>query len=318
MTFPLFRHYEFTLDTAYLKKIYPIIKGSTLFGLDFLCESPDGTLVSNPSHSPENSYRMEDGSTATLTYSATIDIQILTALFNNFLLASSVLELDQQLAGEIVEALKRFPPIQIGADGTIQEWIKDYEETEPGHRHMSHLLGLYPLFQIVPETPDLYEAARKTIEKRLSSGGGHTGWSRAWIVNFFARLQDGEVAWEHLQELMKKSTLRNLFDTHPPFQIDGNFGGTAGIAEMILQSDGARIRLLPAIPADWRNGEVDGLCARGGIEVGLKWSDGALTGVTLESASDTEQVLIYGNASKTVQLKAGEALTLNQELELHD
>ena len=175
-----------------------------------------------------------------------------------------------------------------------------------------------PSSQIVPETPDLYEAARKTIEKRLSSGGGHTGWSRAWIISFFARLQDGEVAWEHLQELMKKSTLRNLFDTHPPFQIDGNFGGTAGIAEMILQSNGAMIRLLPAIPAEWKDGEVDGLCARGGIVVGLKWSHGALTEVTLQSASDTEQVLVYGNVSKTVQLKAGEVLTLNQNLELHD
>jgi alpha-L-fucosidase 2 len=138
------------------------------------------------------------------------------------------------------------------------------------------------------------------------------------MISFFARLQDGELAWEHLQELMKKSTLRNLFDTHPPFQIDGNFGGTAGIAEMILQSDGARIRLLPAIPATWADGEADGLCARGGIIVNLKWNNGALTGVTLESASDTEQLLIYRDASIPVQLKAGEALTLNQDLERHD
>ncbi len=314
MTFPLFRHFEFTMDTAYLEKIYPILKGSVLFGLDYLCDGPDGYLVSNPSHSPENSFKMADGRRATLTYSATNDIQILTGLFNNFLIAISVLDRDQSLGIEIKEALKRFPPIRIGDDGTIQEWIKDYEEAEPGHRHMSHLLGLYPLFQVAPETPDLFAAARKTIEKRLSSGGGHTGWSRAWIINFFARLQDGETAWEHLQALMKKSTLSNLFDTHPPFQIDGNFGGTAGIAEMLLQSDGTRIRLLPAIPAEWTDGEVDGLCARGGIEVGEKWSRGELVEVTLESTSDTEQLLIYRDLTRTVQLKAGEVLTLNQDL----
>ena len=314
MTVPLVRHFECTMDTAYLEKIYPILKGSVLFGLDYLCDGPDGYLVSNPSHSPENSFKMADGRRATLTYSATNDIQILTGLFNNFLIAASVLDRDQSLGIEIKEALKRFPPIRIGDDGTIQEWIKDYEEAEPGHRHMSHLLGLYPLFQVAPETPDLFQAARKTIEKRLSSGGGHTGWSRAWIINFFARLQDGETAWEHLQALMKKSTLSNLFDTHPPFQIDGNFGGTAGIAEMLLQSDGTRIRLLPAIPAEWTDGEVDGLCARGGIEVGEKWSRGELVEVTLVSGSDTEQKLIYRDLSRTVQLKSGEVLTLNQNL----
>ncbi len=314
MTFPLFRHFEFTLDTIYLEKIYPILKGSVLFALDFLSEAPDGHLVSNPSHSPENSFKLPDGRRATLTYSATTDIQILTGLFSNFLTAASVLDRDQALAVEIKEALERFPPVRIGEDGTIQEWIKDYEETEPGHRHMSHLLGLYPLFQIAPETQDLYEAARRTIEKRLSSGGGHTGWSRAWIINFFARLQDGEKAWEHLQALMKKSTLSNLFDTHPPFQIDGNFGGTAGIAEMLLQSDGTRIRLLPAIPAEWTEGEVHGLCARGGIEVGEKWKRGDLVEVTLVSTLETEQKLIYRNISRTIKLKPGKVLTLNQDL----
>ena len=314
MTFPLFRHFEFTLDTAYLEKIYPILKGSVLFALDYLCESPDGHLVSNPSHSPENSFKMPDGRRATLTYSATTDIQILTGLLRNFLIAASVLDRDQSLADEIGEGLKRFPPVRIGEDGTIQEWVKDYEETEPGHRHMSHLLGLYPLFQIVPENPELYEAARRTIEKRLSSGGGHTGWSRAWIISFFARLQDGEKAWEHLQALMKKSTLSNLFDTHPPFQIDGNFGGTAGIAEMLLQSDGEMIRLLPAIPSEWANGEVHGLCARGGIEVSEKWTRGELSEVTLVASAETEQKLIYRDISRTVKLKPGETLTLDQDI----
>jgi alpha-L-fucosidase 2 len=260
---------------------------------------------------------MPDGQRATLTYSATIDIQILTALFNNFMSAAAVLEEDLDIAIEVYRALERFPPVQIGKDGTIQEWIKDYKETEPGHRHMSHLLGLYPLFQIVPETPELYEAAGKTIDKRLSSGGGHTGWSRAWVINFFARLQDGESAWEHLQALITKSTLSNLFDTHPPFQIDGNFGGTAGIAEMLLQSDGEVIRLLPAIPAEWTDGEVNGLCARGGIEVSEQWANGELTGVSLVSITATSQTLIYGDVSRTVELQAGEVLNLNSKLNPH-
>jgi len=314
MTFPLYRHFEFTLDTSYLEKIYPLLRGSVFFALDYLSESPDGYLVSNPSHSPENSFEMPDGQRATLTYSATIDIQILTALFNNFMSAAAVLEEDLDIAIEVYNALERFPPVQIGKDGTIQEWIKDYKETEPGHRHMSHLLGLYPLFQINPETPELFEAARKTIEKRLSSGGGHTGWSRAWVISFFARLQDGESAWEHLQALITKSTLSNLFDTHPPFQIDGNFGGTAGIAEMMLQSDGEVIRLLPAIPSDWTDGEVHGLCARGGIEVSEQWENGELTGVTLVSISTSSQTLIYRDVTRSIELQPGVELKLNGEL----
>jgi alpha-L-fucosidase 2 len=225
-----------------------------------------------------------------------------------------VLDRDQSLAAEVSEALRRFPPLQIGKDGTLQEWIIDYEESHPGHRHMSHMLGLYPLFQIVPENPELFEAARKTIERRLSSGGGHTGWSRAWIISFFARLQDGEEAWEHLQALIIKSTLSNLFDTHPPFQIDGNFGGTAGIAEMLLQSDGEMIRLLPSIPKDWAEGEVHGLCCRGGIVVSEKWSGGTLTEVSLVSDSKISQQLIYGDQSVRVDLLPGEALILDKDL----
>lgn len=318
MTFPLYRHFEFTLDTAYLEKIYPVLKGSALFALDYLCEDPDGYLVSNPSHSPENNYLLPDGRAALLTYSSTIDIQILTGLFRNFITAASALDRDQTLSTEIGEAILRFPPVRIGKDSTIQEWIEDYGETQVGHRHMSHLLGLYPLSQITPEMPDLYEAARKTIDKRLSAGGGHTGWSRAWIINFFARLQDGEKAWEHLQALLMKSTLTNLFDTHPPFQIDGNFGGTAGIAEMLLQSDGEIIRLLPAIPSEWQDGEVHGLCVRGGIEVSEKWSHGELTEVSLVSDYASRQMLIYNNKSSVIDLKPEEVLVLDGELNISD
>jgi alpha-L-fucosidase 2 len=178
MTFPVYRHFEFTRDTAYLKSIYPILKGSAEFVIDFLIESPEGYLVTNPSHSPENSFFVpgtNQKERSSLTYSATIDIQIIKKLFDFIISSSEILDRDQVFAEKIKEARKNLPPIQIGENSTIQEWIQDYEEVEIGHRHMSHLLGLYPLAQITPETPQLFEAAQKTIQRRLSSGGGHTG-----------------------------------------------------------------------------------------------------------------------------------------------
>lgn len=308
MTFPIYRHFQFTRDTAYLKSIYPILKGSAEFILDFLIESPEGYLVTNPSHSPENYFFVpgtNNQERSALTYSATMDIQIINELFDIIITSSDILGKDQIFAKKIKETRKQLPPVRIGEDGTIQEWIQDYEEVELGHRHMSHLLGLYPLAQITPETPEFFEAAQKTIHKRLTHGGGHTGWSRAWIVNFFARLQDGEKAHENIQALLAKSTLPNLFGDHPPFQIDGNFGGTAGIAEMLLQSHNETIRLLPALPKAWNEGIVKGLKARGGFECDIYWSDGKLIKAVFYSEKGGRTNVQYGSERFIIDLKPG-------------
>ncbi|NIG57270.1 glycoside hydrolase N-terminal domain-containing protein [Chitinophaga sp. Cy-1792] len=301
------RNIKFLADTA-----YPAMYEHALFIKDFLVRSPEGYLVTAPAYSPENSYKDPvTGKPESLTYGPTMDNQIIREFLTRYIAAAGILHKDAAFADSLRQVMAQLPPTRLGKDGRILEWVKEYEETEPGHRHVSHLFALYPGSQINDSTPALLEGARKTLEYRLAHGGGHTGWSRAWIINFYARLKDGEKVYENVQALFKKSIYTNLFDDHPPFQIDGNFGSAAGITEALVQStrDG-HIELLPALPAAWSEGRLSGIKTRGGFHLDMSWKGHKLTSATLTSATGEPVTVTYNGKSITLQPAKGQTVAL--------
>ena len=323
----LWMHYSYTQDLEFLKWAYPVMAEAALFFVDFL-EEKDGYLVTNPSLSPENVYILPNGEQGCCCMGATMDLEILRELFTGCKKAAEILgdAVDEaeipdvsdmrKLQKEINAALEKLPPIRIDSTGRVMEWMEEYEEAEPGHRHVSQLYGLYPSDQIsMDKTPELAAAAAETLRVRLANGGGHTGWSRAWIINFYAKLWDGEKAWENICQMLAKSTYANLFDRHPPFQIDGNFGVTAAIAQMLVQSREQEVILLPALPKAWEQGEVKGLRLVGNAGIALAWKDGRLLQCRVTADQAYEGEIVYGSVRRTVKLKAGETIVLDERLQ---
>jgi len=329
----VWEHYRFTADREYLAgRAYPVLREAAEFFLDWLVEDPKtGRLVSGPSMSPENMFIAPDGSAQGLCMGPAMDQQIIAELWDNCLEAAGVLQIDDAFVRQLRAARPRLAGPKIGSDGRLLEWQEEFREREPGHRHVSHLYAVHPGWQITPRTtPALAEAARKSLAHRLSRGqvadqvqlsnSNNVGWSLAWTVNLWSRLGEAKLAHDALLALLQRCTSPNLFDTHPRsktagvFQIDGNLGGAAGIAEMLLQSHAGQIELLPALPTEWADGHVRGLRARGDYEVDLVWRSGQLEQATLRSPRGGPCTVRLGQRVATFSLQPGETLALDRHL----
>ncbi len=312
----MWEHYLFSGDEKFLRETaYEFIRDSAVFFIDTMFEGPDGVMYSGPSPSPENMYCVDHNGekvALNLSLSPTMDIQIIGGTLDIYTQMEDILGIDKAYADKVREVRAKMPKMQIGRFGQLQEWIEDYEENEPGHKHVSHGFGLYPAAQITKHTPELFNAIKVSMERRLAHGGGHTGWSRAWLISLFARLKNGTDAYKNLRALFTNSTLYNLFDNHPPFQIDGNFGGAAAIAEMVLQSHEGYIALIPAVSCELSTGSFEGLRARGNYTVSAAWTDMKVTSVKVEGDTEYADVeLPEGQENAVFVTCLGDELTAN-------
>ncbi|MBO5274415.1 MAG: glycoside hydrolase family 95 protein [Clostridia bacterium] len=304
-------HWLYTGDKDFLAEQYDFLADNVRFMLGLMFEH-EGVMLTGPSVSPENSYFTDGvGSvTAQFCLSPSMDVEIIGELLDFYVEAEAVLGRDPALARRAKDVRTKLPKLKVGKHGQLMEWLHDYDEPEPGHRHVSHLYALSPDCAINSTTPELMKACEVTLRRRLASGGGHTGWSCAWLINLFARLGLGEDAYAIIRKLFAASTKDNLLDTHPPFQIDGNFGAAAGIIEMLLQSHAGVIRLLPALPKALGEGCFEGLMARGGVVVSAAWKESSITKFTLTASRDVSFNLVYGEKEEAVTLKAGECFSI--------